>query len=54
MNRLLPFEAIAAFRFMRSGLMQTLLIIVGVAVGVAVIVFMAARSRFARPNSRCA
>lgn len=42
MNRYLPFEAIAAFRFMRSGLMQTLLIIIGVAVGVAVIVFMSA------------
>lgn len=42
MNRLLPFEAIAAFRFMKSGLMQTLLIIIGVAVGVAVIVFMSA------------
>ena len=42
MNRFLPFEAIAAFRFMRSGLMQTLLIIIGVAVGVAVIVFMSA------------
>ncbi len=42
MNRFLPFEAIAAFRFMRSGLMQTSLIIIGVAVGVAVIVFMSA------------
>lgn len=42
MNRFLPFEAIAAFRFMRSGLTQTLLIITGVAVGVAVIVFMSA------------
>ena len=42
MNRFLPFEAIAAFRFMKSGLMQTLLIIIGVAVGVAVIVFMSA------------
>ena len=42
MNRFLPFEAIAAFRFMTSGLMQTLLIVIGVAVGVSVIVFMSA------------
>ena len=42
MNRFLPFEAITAFRFMRSGLTQTLLIVTGVAVGVAVIVFMSA------------
>ncbi len=42
MNPLLPFEWIAAFRFMREGLSQTLLIITGVALGVAVIVFMSA------------
>lgn len=42
MNRLLPFEAIAALRFMRDGLTQTLLIVVGVALGVAVITFMSA------------
>ena len=42
MNRFLPFECIAAFRFMREGMMQTLLIIVGVALGVGVIVFMSA------------
>jgi len=41
-NPLLPFEWIAAFRFMREGLSQTLLIITGVALGVAVIVFMSA------------
>jgi lipoprotein-releasing system permease protein len=41
-NPLLPFEAIAALRFLREGLTQTLLIIVGVSVGVAVIVFMSA------------
>jgi len=38
----LPFEIIAAVRFLREGLVQTLLIIVGVAVGVSVIVFMSA------------
>lgn len=42
MNRFLPFEWIAAMRFMRDGLMQTTLIIFGVAIGVAVIVFMSA------------
>ncbi|HEX8011590.1 MAG TPA: ABC transporter permease [Casimicrobiaceae bacterium] len=42
MNRLLPFEAIAAFRFMREGLMQTLLIIFGVGLGGGVIIFMSA------------
>lgn len=38
----LPFEWIAALRFLREGRMQSLLIIVGVGVGVAVIVFMSA------------
>ena len=42
MNRFAPFEWIAAMRFMREGLAQTLLIIVGVALGVGVIVFMSA------------
>ena len=42
MNRLTPFEWIAAMRFMREGLVQTLLIVVGVGLGVAVIVFMSA------------
>ena len=42
MKRLLPFEWVVAFRFMREGLSQTLLIIAGVALGVAVIVFMSA------------
>jgi lipoprotein-releasing system permease protein len=42
MNRFTPFEWIAAIRFMREGLVQTLLIVVGVALGVAVIVFMSA------------
>jgi lipoprotein-releasing system permease protein len=42
MTWFLPFEAIAALRFLREGLAQTLLIIIGVSVGVAVIVFMSA------------
>jgi lipoprotein-releasing system permease protein len=42
MNRLLPFECIVALRFMRDGLAQTLLIVTGVALGVAVITFMSA------------
>ena len=40
MNSLLPFEWIIAIRFMREGLLQTIFIIAGVALGVAVIVFM--------------
>ena len=42
MTRLTPFEWIAAMRFMREGSAQTLLIILGVALGVGVIVFMSA------------
>ena len=42
MNRFIPFEWIAAIRFMREGSMQTLLIILGVGLGVSVIVFMSA------------
>ena len=42
MNHFAPFEWIAAVRFMREGLIQTSLIILGVALGVAVIVFMSA------------
>lgn len=38
----LPFEWIAAIRFLREGRTQSLLIIVGVGVGVSVIVFMSA------------
>jgi lipoprotein-releasing system permease protein len=41
-NRYAPFEWIAAARFMREGLAQTLLIVLGVALGVGVIVFMSA------------
>jgi lipoprotein-releasing system permease protein len=41
-NRISFFEVIVAFRFMREGLMQTLLIIFGVALGGGVIVFMSA------------
>lgn len=42
MNEWLPFEWIAAVRFLREGRMQSLFIIGGVAIGVAVIVFMSA------------
>ena len=42
MNRWLPFEWIAAIRFLREGRMQTTFIISGIAIGVAVIVFMSA------------
>ena len=42
MNSHIPFEVIAAVRFLREGLVQTLLIVIGVAVGVSVIVFMSA------------
>jgi lipoprotein-releasing system permease protein len=42
MNSFLPFEWIAASRFLREGRMQTLSIVLGVAIGVGVIVFMSA------------
>ncbi len=42
MNRWLPFEWIAAVRFLREGRAQTLFIISGIAIGVGVIVFMSA------------
>ncbi len=42
MSRWLPFEWIAAVRFLREGRMQTLFIVSGVSVGIAVIVFMSA------------
>lgn len=42
MNPLLPFEWILATRFMREGVLQTLFITAGVALGVSVIVFMSA------------
>lgn len=42
MNALLPFEWIAAVRFLREGRMQSLFIISGVGIGVGVIVFMSA------------
>jgi len=41
-RRLALFEVIVAFRFMREGLMQTLLIILGVGLGGGVIIFMSA------------
>ncbi len=42
MNRVLPFEWVAAVRFLREGHMQTMFIITGIAIGVGVIVFMSA------------
>lgn len=42
MNRLMPFEWIVAIRFLTQGLLQTLFILVGIAIGVGVIVFMSA------------
>lgn len=42
MKTWLPFEWIAAIRFLREGRMQTLFIVTGIAIGVAVIVFMSA------------
>jgi lipoprotein-releasing system permease protein len=42
MNPLLTFEWVLATRFLREGLLQTLFIISGVALGVSVIVFMSA------------
>jgi len=42
MNRWLPFEWIAAIRFLLDGKLQTLFIIVGISIGVGVIVFMSA------------
>ncbi|MET3494450.1 FtsX-like permease family protein [Variovorax boronicumulans] len=41
-SRWLPFEWIVALRFLREGRMQTLFIVAGIAIGVAVIVFMSA------------
>jgi lipoprotein-releasing system permease protein len=42
MNGAMPFEWIAAVRFLREGRLQTLFIVTGIAIGVAVIVFMSA------------
>jgi lipoprotein-releasing system permease protein len=42
MNRWLPFEWITAIRFLGEGRMQTMFIISGIAIGVAVIAFMSA------------
>lgn len=42
MRRWLPFEAIAALRFLREGRMQTGFILAGVTIGVGVIVFLSA------------
>ncbi len=42
MNPWLPFEWIAALRFLREGRMQSIAIVLGVSIGVGVIVFMSA------------
>jgi lipoprotein-releasing system permease protein len=42
MNRWTPFEWITAIRFLKEGRMQTIFIVMAVAIGVAVIVFMSA------------
>lgn len=42
MNSWIPFEWTAAVRFLKEGRMQTAFIIIGIAIGVAVIVFMSA------------
>ena len=42
MSRWLPFEWIASVRFLMEGLLQTLVILAGIAIGVGVIVFMSA------------
>jgi len=42
MNRFLPFEWIAASRFLREGRMQTSAIVLGIGIGVGVIIFMSA------------
>ena len=39
----LPFEWIVAIRFLREGRLQTMFIVAGVALGVAVIMFTAGR-----------
>jgi lipoprotein-releasing system permease protein len=41
-NKLAPFEWIAAIRFLKEGRMQTIFIVSGIALGVAVIIFMSA------------
>jgi len=42
MGKTLSFEWLVALRFLREGRMQTLLIIVGVAAGVAVVAYISA------------
>ncbi len=42
MNRWVPFEWIAAIRFLKEGRMQTIFIVMAVSIGVSVIVFMSA------------
>ena len=50
MPRWLPFEWIAAARFLREGRMQTISILLGVSIGVGVIVFMSAALAAQRTN----
>lgn len=50
MRRWLPFEAIAALRFLREGRMQTGFILAGVTIGVGVIVFLSALLAGAQVN----
>jgi lipoprotein-releasing system permease protein len=50
MKRWMPFAWIAAFRFLREGWMQSLFILAGVAMGVAVIVFMSALMASSQAN----
>jgi lipoprotein-releasing system permease protein len=50
MNSWLPFEWIAASRFLREGRMQTASIVMGVSIGVAVIIFMSAMLEGMRAN----
>jgi lipoprotein-releasing system permease protein len=50
MKRLMPFAWIAAFRFLREGWMQSVFILAGVAMGVAVIVFMSALMASSQAN----
>ena len=48
----LPFELLVALRFLREGRMQTLLIVGGVTIGVAVIVFLTATPIVTPPTMR--
>ena len=49
---ILGFESLVAIRFLREGRMQTLLIIVGVAAGVAVVAYICALITGLQRNAR--